>query len=502
MQTFNREKMKRLTILMTLATVFASSCTKYLSEPPKVLADIKTADQLQALQDNVTAGPAWSTLGNDLMMAYGTDDTEIPTEAYKNRPTTFSMTTMYSYVYDYNDMANDVASDAFWNSEYKKIFTCNVILANVDKVSGDEATKKRVRADAYFSRAYAYWTLANYYCQPYSTANLAGPGLPLKKTVDYAESLKRATLQETYDFILADIKEAEALVTYEDVQPLLRWRVSKPAINGFLSRFYLFAGDYPKAIEYANKALATTTAQLVDYNTIGPGTPANYTNPAVTLNYSALNDWTANRYLYWNEMYYDRFAYTSSQFIIPSTGLLSLYDQTNDLRFKLFMIPNGGRRLSVVTPAVYRYTFFSDGAYFPSGPSVAEMLLNKAEAAARTNDVTTANTAINTLRAKRFSSSFNAALNFTTPEDALSKVLLERRREMPFVMRWFDMRRFSVNSDPNDDVTVTRNFFKVSTAVVDVNTPQTYTIKGAQFIVPINGQEINNSRGQLEQNKY
>ncbi|ULT26833.1 RagB/SusD family nutrient uptake outer membrane protein [Sphingobacterium sp. E70] len=76
-------------------------------------------------------------------------------------------------------------------------------------MSGDEASRRRVKADAHFIRAMSYWILVNNYCAPYAAANMNSLGLPLKRTVDYEESLKRASLKETYDFILADIEEAK-----------------------------------------------------------------------------------------------------------------------------------------------------------------------------------------------------------------------------------------------------------------------------------------------------
>lgn len=231
-------------------------------------------------------------------------------------------------------------------------------------MTGDELRKQRVKADAYFIRAYAYWVLANYYCAPYSAANLNSLGLPLKKTVDYTESLKRATLKETYDFILADIAEAQK-VANDEVDPMRAWRVSKKAIAAFMSRIYLFTGEYDKSMEQANVALTSTVAKLVDYKTLKPGISKSYTSPVAKLNYVELNDWAASKYLYWSEFYYTRYVATRSQWYLPSTALLALYDTQNDLRYKSFMIPNGGRRFSVVTPAAFRYTVFADGQYIP-----------------------------------------------------------------------------------------------------------------------------------------
>jgi hypothetical protein len=495
--------MKKLNILLLMVVLIGlASCEKYLDEPNQIQADIKTVDQLQALLDNVTGnGVAFGYEGHNASANYSTDDTEIAPEIYKNYPSAFSLTNLYYYTLDVDNIAG-MASDPLWNGEFRKIFVANVVLANVDDASGDAATKNRVKADAYFSRAYSYWTLVNYYCLPYAQANLNAKGLPIKNTTIYAESLTRASLKETYDFILADINHAQSLVNYSDVQAAMRWRVSKPAIDAFLSRYYLFTGDYDKSVQYANSALTSPTAKLVDFNMIPAGSPVTYTNPAATLKYSALNDYGPTKFFAWDEFYYTRLTVNASQMYYPSTNLLATYDQSNDLRFILFMIPNGGRRANIITPSTYRYTYFNDGGYLPSGPTIAEVLLNKAEALARKGETVNALDAANILRAKRLKT--YVALTANSSADALTKILQERRRELPFSFRWGDIRRFSVNETPSDDVTVTHTFYKMGVGSVDVNTIHTYTlpVKSLRYAVPINGVEISASQGQIEQNNY
>lgn len=486
----------RVLIYIGFATsiLMGASCKKYLAEEPKKQASIKTVDQLEALVDNA---PAFAYETN-LTATYSTDDTEISKELYKNNVTAFAITNMQHYVSSTQGIEN-LATDALWTAEYKKIFTANVILKNIDLVTGDEASRKRVKADAHFIRAMSYWILVNNYCAPYSPANLNTLGLPLKRTVDYEESLNRATLKETYDFILADIEEAKKIAE-ADVDPRKTWRVSQKAISAFMSRYYLFTGDYPRSLSESNAALGSSVVGLIDYNTILPGKSASYSNPQAVVKYSELNDWNAAKFLYWKELYYCRFQSSPSQWFMPSNALLNLYDQTNDLRYKHFMIPNAGRRFSVVTPAAYRYTIFSDGRYLLSGPSIAEILLNKAEVLARQGDIQNALLAVNTLRQKRMSTYI--ALTANNKDEAIKQVLAERRRELPFVMRWYDMRRFSVNDYAADDITIQRDFYQVNSTGVDLNTPKVYTLDSKQYLVPINGVEMDASKGQIQQNPY
>jgi hypothetical protein len=136
------------------------------------------------------------------------------------------------------------------------------------------------------------------------------------------------------------------------------------------------------------------------------------------------------------------------------------------------------------------------------------MLLTKAECLARAGDVTGAMNTVNLLRAKRLDSSLPAGkiqLAAATREEAVRKILEERRREMPFSRRWFDIRRLNTNGEAFDDVTLSRQFFPYTNSAVLTSEPlQTYTLpKGSRrYAVPVPNTELISSDGKIEQNKY
>ena len=107
------------------------------------------------------------------------------------------------------------------------------------------------------------WSLAQTYCQPYSPETLSMPGLPLRQGNDYQEDVTRASLKDTYEFILNDLKAA-LTTTREDVGD--RWLVSKPAVEAMMARYYLFTEDYAQAETYAKKAMESQAVTLEDYN--------------------------------------------------------------------------------------------------------------------------------------------------------------------------------------------------------------------------------------------
>lgn len=91
------------------------------------------------------------------------------------------------------------------------------------------------------------------------------------------------------------------------------------------------------------------------------------------------------------------------------------------------------------------------------GPSVPEMMLIKAEALARANNITDAMNMVNALRQKRFTTANYTAVSATSANDALVQVIKEKQREF-FCrgLRWFDMRR--LKDDPLFSRTITRTF--------------------------------------------
>ncbi|TKC09644.1 RagB/SusD family nutrient uptake outer membrane protein [Pedobacter frigoris] len=494
-------KSSYITTLGIMLLLTGVGCTKFLEKEPARQTTIQTVDQMRALMDNPNAAAGNGFYEeNNSTVAFSTDDTEIPADVFVANVSRLGGDRLLYYTFDIDQIIG-LSGDPLWTGEYRKIFVANTVLDNLDEAIGTAAEKAALKADAHFYRAYSYWVLANYYCLPYSPANLASPGLTLKKTSNMEESLKRATLDETYQFILSELNEAMNISTV-DVDPTKRWRVTKRTVDAMLSRYYLCIGDYPNALDYANKALASTSVVLKDYKTIVAAPPIAYTNPTASLEVPETYNWTAVQYIPWPELYYPRFAYTANQFYMPSASLRALYEGQNDLRYKWFVIENGGRRFSIVTPQAFRYVQFDDGRRIVSGLSRAEMLLNKAEALARTNKPAEAMIAVNELRAKRFTTPTD--LTAANTDQAIANVLAERRREFPFAMRWIDIKRFSVNNYPADDVTITRDFFQMNGNTVDVTTPKTYTLSvgSRRYAVPINGLDVSASNGQIPQNTY
>jgi len=472
---------------------------------------VTTVDQLDALLASYGSYYQESNRTN----IYSTDDYALTTAIYDARPAAYSVDGVKYALWDIEYMP-DVGRETFWSGEYGKIFRANMVLEYLDRVSGSESLKDALRAEAHLIRAYSYWTLANTFCLPYTEANKDELGLPLKTGTSFEQPFERQSLEATYALIESDLEEAlKTTVPIMQDGKVRHWRGNKAAANGFAARYWLHRNNYTEALKYANAALAEHS-QLVDYNTemeygrsstvnINTGTPAAET-VTIEFPYTHDNQSDMTDMIEWKEFMFFRMLYHESWWYIPSQELLDLYDKDHDLRYKYHIVEHYSYDRGMTNPAYDwpGYIFFFKDR-IPSGPTTAEMLLIKAECQARTNDPGGAMTTLNQLRAKRMTPGPWVNLTATNQADAVKKVLEERRREMPFVHRWQDIRRFNNNDDPNDDVVLTRQFYDYNIANVDPSSGiKTYTLpkNSRRFATPIPRTEIISSQDRIQQNTY
>lgn len=482
------------------AAAMLSACGDFLDKQPSASqnAPITEASQLMSLYDN------WYNIRTENVYAnYGTDDSEIVRTVYAENQNTFSLDQISPYCH-YRDGILNVTDDGLWTGGYDKIYQANLIINSAPSVSGDPAVLNDALACAYYMRAYELFDLATYYCLPWCEANREALGMPLRLGLDYTENVSRGTLEQTYAQIFADLQTASELVTRTAPEADMSWRVSQCAIDALYARIYLARGEYETAQGYAESALAHAP-ELLDYNTLKWNTPTSYPEtddlPAQELEYCETNSWSNTQIITYQEWIFPRLIYNGYQLIMPSASLSALYDHTNDLRFAYFFIEHGNRRMGMVTDCSI-YSQFSDGRYVVGGLTTQEMMLIKAECMVRTGQWQDALAVLTPLREARYKIGMATALTATTQTEALYKVLAERRRELPFAFRMMDIKRFSVNETPDDDVTITRDFFDMSVTRVDTNTPKTWVIVGSSpaLAIPIFQTEINSSQGMIEQN--
>ncbi|SKD00878.1 Starch-binding associating with outer membrane [Chitinophaga ginsengisegetis] len=132
----------------------------------------------------------------------------------------------------------DAASDPIknnWADNYTGIYRCNLVL---DNVQPDSDTKKRVLGEAHFLRAFFYYRLVIRY-----------GGVSLSKTTLGGDiKLPRSTADETYQFIIDELSQAESLLPYPaDVTSVNVGRANRGAASSLKGITYLQWGKYQDA---------------------------------------------------------------------------------------------------------------------------------------------------------------------------------------------------------------------------------------------------------------
>lgn len=451
MNPINKDKsfIPEIRVYLLLIILF-SSCKKFLEERPnKQLVVPSTVKDAQALLDYYTVMNTWYPPTGAM-----SDDDYYLADTYYN-----SATTLNQNIYTW---AKDIHNDNDWNFMYSVVLSSNLALETIDKINADT-----VRGSALFFRANAFYQLAQYYAVPYdkSTASQL-PGIPLRLTSNVTEPIARATLEDTYGKILSDLKMAVTLL------PVINLPVSRPsktAAYGLLARVYMAMEDYSQAGKYADSSLSLYNS-LLNYNSIDPAAAVPFTQ--------------FNAEVIWHTTVLVSAPLSMTNWRLDS----SLYTSyaTNDLRRVLFFKSNGSGAATYYT-FKGNYDASTSGAFF-NGITTAEMYLVRAECAARRGDKDAAMSDLNTLLQKRWKTGTYALVTAVSADDALVKVLQERRKELVGRgLRWFDLRR--LNRDSRFAKTLMR-IVNGQQYLLAPNDPR-YTFFIPQLVIDLNGLEQN-----------
>jgi hypothetical protein len=332
-----------------------------------------------------------------------------------------------------------------------EIYTLNKVINEVmASQNGTEAEKTSIQAEAKVRRAFVNFLWVNSYGKPYEASSATtDPAFPIITEASIAATtFKRASVQEMYDFIIKDLKEAIAVLP---AQNIVLTRASRASASALLGKVYLFMGRFTDALPYLEAALTDVATSpipvhLHDYNVaLGPGGSFlpidSYVGPANGPG-NIFNDFTesiqANTF---TGGPYDGNPFENNGLVLTPDAA-ALYG-ASDLRLLLYTdmntdgTPNSGGRIRK-----YGVT------YIKFGMQLSELYLLLAEVRARTNDLAGAVADVETLRKHRMPEA-DAAVPpaIAADQTALIKFIIDERiRE--FAMegyRWFDMRRLSVD---------------------------------------------------------
>jgi starch-binding outer membrane protein, SusD/RagB family len=176
---------------------------------------------------------------DDIVCAYKTEDDLINSFRFKDRA------------------AEKSNINAFWEMSYKIVYGANVAISMAD-IKGNDPLTNQLKGESYFMRAFATHNLVRFFAKPYSIANKAEPGVIIRLSKADNMPKARATLEETYNYIIGSLKTAESVMSEE--MPSLRNNdnhrfASIYSVWAMLSRVYLYKGELDSCILYSDKLI-------------------------------------------------------------------------------------------------------------------------------------------------------------------------------------------------------------------------------------------------------
>lgn len=404
--------MKNIMTMMLLAALLfsVSSCQDFLDEKADAQLTVpETVADHQALLDNLgfinTEFTSAAIVSTDDYYLTDAQFNAIPFEEKKR---------LYTWMPDRVAKASSLGNE--WQSCYRAIYICNMVLYNLDQLKLKGTDADEVRGQALALRAARYLDAAQVWCLAYDP-NTADHtlGLPIRLDPDMDIPSVRATLKETYEQIVNDFQAAVPLLPEHQVS---RSRMSRDAAYGFLARTFLYMGEYENALIQATNALAITNT-LMDFWTLD----LNTTYPILNFNQEILF-WCATSY---------------ESTLMQARIDRNFYERYNDqdLRKVVFFGINDDDEVL--------YRGFYNNMDGPN-PAVAvdELYLIMAECEAEMGNVQDAMAYLNALLQNRWKPGTFTPYVATSRQEALAIIRKEREKEMPLRgTRWADVKRYN-----------------------------------------------------------
>lgn len=466
----------------------AVSCDTFLEENPDNRVELNNPDKAAQLLTNAYSGASYSFvewMTDNVSYTFGT--TKLPE---------------HDHAYTWGEFTgiNQDTPSHYWTSTYDAIAHSNEVLAVIDGLPGDRTHKNAVKGEALLTRAYGHFMLVNLFARHYDPAGAdTDPGIPyvLEPETVFIKEYTRNTVEEVYDLVEKDLLEGLELVDESFYANSGKYHFTRNAALALASRFYLFKGDLNNCIKYSNELLGSDPSLYVK-NIPALLQERINTEDYVRL-YHAPNDdsnlllirQVSNFHLPYLGHWPSRQLYSA---IFEGNNIFGLVDERQD---PAWVAGENGlaatkyeflfERSSLTSNVGYNYTIFL--AFRGE-----EVLLNRAEALIRQNNVLAGLEDILVLCRRRYRPGQNGSVDNLTAQNlmqglrgyynssndqtnAIRYLLEERQKEFIHEgMRWFDIKRFGIpvnHMQPNGSLIVLepddpRKVLQIPQAAIDV----------------------------------
>ena len=237
-----------------------TSCDDWLDKLPDNRMELQTPSDVSSLL--VSAYPSSHPAYLLEMYSDNTDDCVNPSWSEASR--------FQAQAYNWEDITEtgeDESPQELWNRHYLAIASANAAIDLIEG-KGSPAEYTEQLGEALLCRAYAMFQLSTVFCKAYNPATAStdlGLPYPIHPEKVVGTVYTRGTMEDLYGQIDKDLQRGLPLVSSNYSKP--KFHFNTEAAKAFAARFYLYKGDFAKAITYATEVLgADPTAKARDWD--------------------------------------------------------------------------------------------------------------------------------------------------------------------------------------------------------------------------------------------
>ena len=342
---------------------------------------------------------------------------------------------------------------------YRVIGRCNFYLDQVDKLRSSLTDDAEIQyldyytGEVYCARALAYSELLKCFCKAYDPATAENElGVVLADTYFGEKPAKRATLKDSYAFVIGDLKKAQELLDEENDGYDAPY-FTQAAAHAIHARVALYMQDWDAAVEHSTKLIESDDFALASARSYATGSQTYlqymWTNDASfediwRIGYTATSFGGAQGSVFLNfttDYYYYYPDY------VPAQWVLDLYG-SGDARYNAYFAQlQTGYAHQLTWPLLVKYygneSLMANMIYHVNMPKplrLAEQYLIRAEAYCRKGDFAKASSDLSTLGQARYVNGGSISVN---SGNWLQTISDERVRELYMEgFRLHDLKRW------------------------------------------------------------
>lgn len=240
-------------LLIILGTLFCSGCEDFVTVdvPPVQLSSANT------FSDEASADAAVTGIYASMATGFLSANMQFAMEYFSGDLVYNSTTDTYVQFMNRNIHNDNSLVASFWSGLYQYIYYCNSAIEGLEKSKLEAGVKNRLRGECLFLRAFCYSFLVKCW-----------GGVPLVLSTDWQvnQSLPRASADEIYQQVTADLEESKHLL--KESPASINTRAGYYSAAALLSRISLYMEDWEKAAENATIVIGNPAFQMEDLNNV------------------------------------------------------------------------------------------------------------------------------------------------------------------------------------------------------------------------------------------